>query len=380
LHPAARRSKRAEIRYSDRLLVGLLGLPAFLSFILPLPAFPDAWPGDGGSEIGGGLPGGYEPSGIIWHEGFEMVFLVSDGGYVSRMAADGSSVTTWHTGGDLEGITVADFSTNYLYLGIEDPDSIREFDVSTGALTGKSWDLTAWMTGPSNSGLEALAFVPDGHHPYGTTGSGGLFYAGLQNDGRIYIFDADLSSSGSVTHMGTLTPVAGRGDIAGLEYDSHTRTMYAVFDGSDCIREMTTDGSLIVEHTLPGADQEGVAFVRTSPAEGYVYVAQDSGGVKRYGDYPVVDSDSDGFTNAEEYWYDGTVTYSAATDTNPSGADTDTDSFTDYIEIQSGTDPLSSGSSPAAISVNFQPFTSTAPSGGYCIDSGSAKASTGYGW
>jgi hypothetical protein len=364
----------------------ILGLPVFLAFVLPHPAFSAPWPGDVGTEIGGGLPAWYEPSGIVWHDGLGALFLVSDNGYVSRMESDGSGVVDYYAGGyDLEGITVADFSSTYLYLGVENPDGILEFDISTGALTGKSWDLTPWMASVNpNSGLEALTFVPDGHHPYGTTSSGGLFYAGLQENGKIYIFDADRSTSGSVSYVATLTPVSGRTDLSDMQYNMHTRTLYLIYDSSNYIREILTDNTYIAEYELPGVDQEGISFVRTSPSDGVIYMGQDTGGMKKYADYPVIDSDNDGLTNAEEYWYDGTVTYSATTDTNPNplGADTDGDGYTDYIEIQSGTNPLSAlaEDTPATISVNFQPYMSTAPSGGYCIDSGSAKASTGYGW
>ncbi|MEI6634805.1 MAG: esterase-like activity of phytase family protein [Chlamydiota bacterium] len=365
-----------------RTVLGLLGLPVFLAFLLPRPALSAEWPGDSGSGIGSGLAAWYEPSGIVWHDELGVLFLVSDNGYVSRMGSNGSGVVNWYAGGyDLEGITVADFSSTRLYLGVENPDSIFEFDVSTGALTGKSWDLTPWMASVNpNSGLEALTFVPDGHHPYGTSRSAGLFYAGMQEDGKIYIFDVDLSSSGSVSHVATLTPVSGRSDLSDMQYNMHTRTLYLIYDSSNYIREIMTDNTYIAEYTLPGADQEGISFVRTSPSDGVIYMGQDTGGVKKYADYPVIDTDRDGLTDAEEYWHDGTVTYRAPTDTNPSLADTDGDTYTDYIEIQSGTDPLSSGSTPASISVNFQPFMSTPPSGGYCIDSGSAKASTGYGW
>lgn len=362
-------------------LSGLLMLPALLAVSLPSPVYAASWPGDSGTEIGSGLPAWYEPSGIVWHDRLGVLFLVSDNGYVSRMESDGSGVVDYYAGGyDLEGITVADSSTSYLYLGVENPDGILEFDVSTGALTGKSWDLTPWMASTNaNSGLEALTFVPDGHHPYGTTRSAGLFYAGMQEDGNIYIFDVERASSGSVDHVATLTPVAGRTDLSDMHYDIHTGTLYLIYDTLNYINEIMTDNTAIAEYTLPGVDQEGIAFVRTSPSGGYIYMGQDSGGVKKYSGYPVVDTDFDGLTDAEEYWYDGTVTYSAGDDTNYLFADTDGDGYTDYIEIQSGTNPLVSGGS-ATIYVSFQPFASPAPSGGYCVDSGSARASTGYGW
>lgn len=367
-------------------------LPVFLASSLPHTSRAAAWPGDAGTEITGELPTTYEPSGILWHDRLETLFLVHDKGWVVRLEADGT-YDDWYVGGDLEAIAIVDSSSDYLYLGVEQPnDSIVEFRLSTGALTGKSWDLTTWMTGPSNSGLEALTFVPDGHHPYGDengeTRSGGLFYAGLQvdgtspYDGRIYVFDVNLSSSGDVDYVTDFSPVSPPiTDLSDMWYDTGTRTLYLIHDGANTVREMLTDNTLLAVYTLPGSGQEGVVFVRTSPAQGYLYISDDSlRTVIRYGGYPVTDTDEDGLSDAEERWYDGTATYTAGSDTNPSSADTDGDGYTDYIEIQSGTDPLSAGDTPSTILVTFRPFTSASPSVGFCVDGGNARASTGYGW
>lgn len=247
------------------------------------------WPGSGDSEVGYGLPAGFEPSGVVWHERLGVLFVVGDGGHVARMDEYGAGVTIWSPGGDLEGIAVVDPATDYLYLGVEDPDSIREFDFAAGALTGRSWALTDWMTGAANSGLEALTFVPDGHHPYSASSSGGLFYAGLQADGKIYVFDVDLSPGGGVAHVDTIVPVSGRSDLSGLHYHRENRTLYAVFDGSNRLREMEADGTLIAEYPLPGNDQEGVTLKPSCPSPvTSLFIAEDVGPeVWRYDGYPV---------------------------------------------------------------------------------------------
>ncbi len=358
---------------------------AALLLSLPSPALSAPWPGDGGTNITGDLPATYEPSGILWHNRLETLFLVHDKGWVARLESDGT-YDAWNVGGDLEAIAVADASSDYLYLGVEQPDdSILEFRISTGTLTGKSWDLTPWMTGPDNSGLEALTFVPDGHHPYGDgngrTRSGGLFYAGLQYDGRVYIFDVNLSSSGEVDYVADFSPASAPAtDLSDMWYDTGTRTLYLLHDGADTVREMLTDNTPLAEYTLPGTGQEGVAFVRTSPAEGYLYITDDSlHTVVRYGGYPVLDADEDGLSNAQEYWHDGEPAHDEDADTNPLNADTDGDLFTDYVELQRGTDPLDGDDAPAWLRVNFQPF-SLPPPAAWCLDAGTTAASTGYGW
>ena len=83
-------------------------------------------------DIGGNLASGYEPSGADWHETLNKILLVSDEGVVSMMSADGSGLANWNVGGDLEGITVADETSDFIYLGVENPDGIKEFNFVTG--------------------------------------------------------------------------------------------------------------------------------------------------------------------------------------------------------------------------------------------------------
>lgn len=259
-------------------------------FSLPLwSAFSAPWPADSGTEIGAALPAYYEPSGIVWHDRLNMLIIVSDDGHVCQVDQEGGHFSDWDPGGDIEGIAIADGSTNHVYLGIEDPDSINEFDLAAGALTGKTWSLTSWMTGPSNSGLEGLTFVPNGHHPYAASGSGGLFYAGLQNDGRIYVFDVDLSTGGNVSYIDTITPVDDLTDISDLYYHRESGVLYAIFDDADMLLEMGTDGSVRASYTLPGNDQEGLTLMPSCPGTvTSIIIAEDSGPeVWRYGGYPV---------------------------------------------------------------------------------------------
>ena len=70
------------------------------------------------------LPVGYETSGLAWHQGLEKIFVVSDEGIVSMMNRDGTDLVHWNIGGDLEAITVADHTSNFVYIGVENPDSV----------------------------------------------------------------------------------------------------------------------------------------------------------------------------------------------------------------------------------------------------------------
>ena len=216
----------------------------------------------------GNLPSQYETSGLTWHDGLQKLFAVSDEGIVSMMNADGSDIVNWNVPGDLEALTVADHTSNYIYIGVENPDSILEFDVTTGQVT-RTFDLTDWMTGADNRGLEALAFVPDATHP-----EGGLFYAGLQSDGRIYQFALPIvssSSSTAVTFVQSMAIEGGSTDLAGLAYDPSSDLLLAMFDSMDQLNVIDRDGQLRSRWNVSGVGQEAVILV-----DGQFYVGDDS--------------------------------------------------------------------------------------------------------
>lgn len=236
-----------------------------------------------------------EPSGVVWHPRLNQLFFVGDEGEVIRMNVDGSSRTTWLAGGDLEGLTIADSASNYVYLALEKTnDSILEFDVSSGQLTGKSWDISSYLISGAdaahqdpNLGMEGLAFVPNGKHPYTNSNSGGLFYTGLQYNGKIYVFDVNLSSSGQFSYVDSFTPVSGRSGISDLYYSADTNILYVLF-GSVLV-EIRPNGEYIAEYSVPGVRQEGFTLIATCPSStATAVIAEDTpGSVKSYASYPV---------------------------------------------------------------------------------------------
>ena len=246
---------------------------------LGVPAMGADWPAGTGVEIGhvgepDGLPEDYEPSGAVWHPFRQQLLVVDDSGLMSELGPNGIVTTTWEIGEDLEGVTIADPDDGLAYLAVEHPDGILEFNLSTGTLTGNHWDLTPWLQGPDNHGLEALTYV-DGH-----------FYAGLQEDGNIFIFD--LLGGGDVQHLGTIAPHEGRDDISGLHYDACTEILFAIYDSHDVIVEMRSDGSFLREYDLAGDNQEGVAVIGGSTSgQTTIFIAEDSGEVWRYEQYPI---------------------------------------------------------------------------------------------
>ena len=220
-----------------------------------------AFPGDlPGVDIGVNLPAGFEPSGAVWHDRLERLFVVHDGGTLASMDANGNDVQTWAIGGDFEGVAVADPSTDLIYIGIEQPDTIIEYNFVTSTIK-RSFDLTPWMTGPTNSGLESLTYV------------GGVFLAGLQATGELYRFVLPPSGT-TVTFLDAANPAEGRIDLSGSDYHRDTGLLYLVWDSSNVIRAVdpTPPYLSVAEWQLPGNGQEGVAiygcdlFVSEDPA------------------------------------------------------------------------------------------------------------------
>lgn len=230
---------------------------------------PEPLPGQSaGVDIGGSLSAGYEPSGAVWHPRLACLFVVSDEGQLTRLQADGNIVQTWNINADLEAVCLAHPATDLIYLGSEKPDSIIEFNFATGQVV-RVFDLEPWMKGPPNQGLEGLTFVPDQKHP-----QGGLFYAGLEYDGSIFVFELPIVThhdSTTVSHRATIKPVPARTDLSALDFHRPSQTLYAAYGHSGILRAMKPDGTLIAEWTAPGKDQEGIALTVT-----HIYIAQDA--------------------------------------------------------------------------------------------------------
>lgn len=239
-----------------RPMLTVLGLLAAMSLhsaaaaILPFP-------GSVGASIGSALPAQFETSGLCWHERLQCLFAVSDDGRIVRVEADGSLPQTWSLGNlDFEDITVADPDSDFVYVGIEQPDSIAEFRLSTGSIT-RTFGFGAWMSPLSSDGVEGITFVPDAN-----AAEGGEFWVAQQLDGRIFRFRLPIQSSATSTtpiFLGSFVPVAGRPDLSGLAYDAATDSIYAIWDGANVIARISRAGAVLTEWQLPGNDQEGVA-------------------------------------------------------------------------------------------------------------------------
>ena len=235
-----------------------------------------SWPADAtGTQLVSSLPSPYEPSGLAWDAELGKLYVVSDEGIVSRMNLDGTNTENWYLSGDFEGVAVL---SGKVYIGIEHPDSLVEFDPSTGKLTGRSWTFTNEMqSSQENYGLEGIGVV--------ATSSGLRVYAGLQEDGSIYVYDINPQVSEEKTFVKKIPGSSSW--LSDLSYDAQTGHLYAQYDSK--IKKMDLEGNVLSEYTAPGTDQEGMVVMSSCPTStATIVIASDTpASVMKYGNFPV---------------------------------------------------------------------------------------------
>ncbi len=241
-----------------------------------------------GVEIGSKLlaaDAAFEVSGAVYHPLRKTYVVVSDEGQIAELSTTGTVLAEWKLGSsyDLEDVTLIDVNSSVVYLADENTSSAIAFDLATGKLTGKSWSFASHIYETAEGmGLEGLAYVPDGQHPFGSTISGGVFYAGWQQDGDVYVFEPNLNT-GATTYREELHMEKGVVDLSALAYDRVSKVLYVVYDGIDRVEQRNADGTLISVTQLPGSNQEAfAAFSACATAVPTIAVGEDGGGVKVY--------------------------------------------------------------------------------------------------
>jgi hypothetical protein len=239
----------------------------------------------------------YETSGLVVNSLINKIYAVSDDGQVTRMNLDGSAQEfdrprLQGIGTDFEAITIVDPNSTKVYIGLEHPDSILEYDWATKVFANRRWDLTAVLTGADNQGLEGLTFVPNKYLPAGrnTSTSGGVFFAAIQrapvvggavnDDYLIYAFDVDINVSGRILNWWGIpvAPNTPTSDISDLSFHPDTGVLYVLYDAANRLIEMDTSGRVLNDYSnVPVADQEGIALVTNHAAQtADVYIASDT--------------------------------------------------------------------------------------------------------
>lgn len=214
---------------------------------------------------------------------------------------------------------------------------------------------------------------------------------------RLLLFDPDLDSFiGELPLSGPSLILPGR--ILGMVQDEVTGILYGGVYGYADVFEIAADYSgYEIIFNPPGMPD--VTHTRVAVSYGHSDGADTDGDgltdddeTDTYGTDPLdADSDTDGYTDYEEINHDdvdgGYNPFPAGSDTDAHNADSDSDGFSDLVEINGGSDPLVAGWTAAQmnITISFQPRNAACPSG-YAPDAALPytalpdTASRGYGW
>jgi len=222
-----------------------------------------------------------EPSGICFHDQRGTLFLVGDEGDICEIKTDGSLVKKKHIrDADFEGIT-HDPATGLLYAVIEEEEKVLEIDPENFEVL-REFSVPRDFNGKTllaagGQGIEGITFAPDPKHP-----EGGIFYVAnqaftltdKQDISAVFSLELPLRSKTAEPRItGYFEP--GIIDLSGLYYDSGTDHIFVTGDATNTLLEYSRRGELYSVYAFPGDNQEGI----TVDSDGFIYIAQDSGGV-----------------------------------------------------------------------------------------------------
>ena len=244
----------------------------------------------GGKPVDIDRVGVEEPSGIVFHAPRGTLFVVGDQGKIYEMKTDGTGIKQrdlaeggWR---DLEGVTFNP-ATGLLYVVVEGEDRILEVDPDKLVIL-REYEIPRTFKGKTilragGQGTEGIAFVPDATHP-----EGGTFF--VTNQG---FKDSPPEDASALLRVELPLKTKPRGnadakildyvrmdvfDLSGLHYDAKRKRLFVISDGGNAIMRITPKGKVLKTERLPGLNQEGIAV----DDKGFVYIAQDSGGILRF--------------------------------------------------------------------------------------------------
>jgi len=129
-----------------------------------------------------------------------------------------------------------------------------------------------------DNGCESITFVPNPDHP-----EGGTFFIGNQWDQSVVVeVEAPLKSSGPQGGEARIVRVLplDLDDPAAIYYDFDSGLLNVVSDADNILVEVTLEGELVNQYAFLGDNQEGLA----KDEDGYLYIAQDTGGILKVKD------------------------------------------------------------------------------------------------
>jgi hypothetical protein len=210
----------------------------------------------------------FELSDLYFHKRLNVLLSVGDAGDVIKFdVGNFSNFESWpvtiagsRQNYDLEGIVVADESSDYFYVLDERSGSIVELHLLTKGEVIRKWTLASLVTNPSYSviaGFEALSFVQNDSLP-----EGGRFFVGLQRDGTLFELTLPVKSS--------------RTSEAYVLEHTHVVSNHPMCTNSECMSALTffdgrfwavwSENSAIITELIDFAVADTVSIPKISPA------------------------------------------------------------------------------------------------------------------
>ena len=293
--------------------ITVLLLPLFALLVFPLTALAAPWPGEPWREsqvltaldddFGKNLSGAHwnPDTRTLWvcvNAPGKFLAIIEDGAGGMKVDTRGGQRGEFAPGGDLEGITQADYAEQSVYVMAEGEDVIRKYDTSAYGVVKlmAAWSIKPYVPTSGGAGSEGITFVPnaalvargfvDGTGaPYAArNGMGGLMFVAHQNGGRVYAFD--LNPAGTVlSFVGAYR--TSKGESSGLEFDRSLSQLYVwhntgpnSLEAVDLASVVLPDGSrqlkTIIEYDSPKAGNlEGIAITPASSRDHMAFLVDD---------------------------------------------------------------------------------------------------------
>ncbi|TPX69560.1 hypothetical protein SpCBS45565_g02275 [Spizellomyces sp. 'palustris'] len=288
----------------------LLSRPVQARMLHPVSAktFTTSEPNCSGTSLYSRLPRKFEPSDLVWDPSKQLLYVVSDNGRVAALDNVGTdsevAAQVWKLGKkfDLEGCTLVPGRTDTIYLGVEYPAAVLEYNLNSSSIIRK-WRLESYFDQhpvpadpdsdasevDTNSGLESLVFVPSSASDWG-----GYFYVGRQEDARVFVFELPVSEKASMIESelrfrGWIQPPGPGYDLSAMTlWRNHLWLLYdkpyqllALKSLSILPKEgaeMQMEGATLQAVSQMSFDirgQEGLAFVEEANGTKWVFIGVD---------------------------------------------------------------------------------------------------------
>jgi hypothetical protein len=172
------------------------------------------------------LPKDAEPSGCAYDDSRNVIWTISDNGYLMKTDLNGTQVTKYELGEklDIEDLVFVPSRPNYLYLALEAPASVLEYDLNSQKIS-RRWALFD-NNGDQNRGIEALGLLPSPLSRYGY-----FFIAGSQADAQLHVFEINLeAANGKALPMAIVKPPGPGEDLSAMSTSSDGQVLFLLFD------------------------------------------------------------------------------------------------------------------------------------------------------